>query len=141
MANATVTYGQPSRPQLNSVTQPATLTTSEADLFIIKDYKDLQKSQLTIYGSVTLGGVTSATFYYYYSTDNGTTWFPVCLYNTTSGEITQRAVLVDSGTYAAASVSYFADNHALGAANAFKVTGKSSSSTPAYTLSIMTRDN
>lgn len=129
-------------PQANSVTSvPSTLTSSEADLFIVKDYKDLQKSQITIYASVTLGVVTSATFFYYLSPDNGTTWYPISLYNTSTGEITQRSVVVDSGTYSTGGASRFADNVPLGASMAFKVTGIAASGTPTYSLKVLLRDN
>ncbi len=127
-----------------SITVPTTLTTSETDLFIIKNLGDLKSSQLTVYGGVTLGGVASATFYYYVSPNIGAaspTWYPISLYNTSTGEITQRAVLVDSGTYATGGVSEFADNVPLAACTAFKVTGKSASGTPTLALTVMVRNN
>lgn len=135
----TSTYESPVNA-VSTIALPATLTTTETDLYVVTDQKFLHKSQLTIYASVTLGGVASATFYYYL-TDNGTTWYPICLYNTSTGEITQRAVLVDSGSYASGGVSYYADNVPMGAAIGLKITGKSASGTPAYTVRLMTRDN
>lgn len=118
-----------------------TLSTSETTLLTITDPKYLKSSQLSIYVSVTLGAVASATFYYYFSPDSGTTYYPVSLYNTSSGEITQRAVLVDSGTYASGGVSYYLDNVPMPAATTLKITGKSASGTPAYTLTVLARDN
>lgn len=141
MSNATVTYGNASFPQANSIATVTALSTSETDIFVVKDMKDMEKSQTTIYGSVTLGAVASATFYYYVSPDNGTTWHPISLYNTSTGEVTQRAVLVDSGTYATGGVSLFADSVPMPATTAFKVTGKSATGTPAVSLKIMLRDN
>lgn len=115
----------------NSITLPATLTTSEADIFVVKDQKYMMFNQYTIMGQVTLGGVTSATFFYYVSPDGGTTWYPISLYGT-AGEMTQRPVKVDSATYATGGVSYFTDVIDLPATLAFKVTGTSSSATPLY---------
>lgn len=139
---AVVSYGNSSLPTTNTATVPATLTTSEVDLIIVTKLQDLCKSQLTIYGGVTLGGVASATFYYYLSPDNGTTWFPISLYATATGVITQRAVVVDATTYATGGVSRFADNVPLGASTAFKVTGKSATGTPTLTnIVVMLRDN
>jgi len=126
----------------STITTPATLSTSETDLYIVKDFKYVQASQLSIYGNVTLGSVTSATFNYYFSTDSGTTWFPVCLYNTSTGAMTQRSVLVNSGTYAASSVSYFLDNIPMSSSTAFKVTGLQTTGTAcAFNLSVMVRNN
>ncbi len=126
----------------SSIALPATLATGEADLVIITNRQYLNVSQLTIYGSVTLGAVASATFYYYYSPDNGTTWYPVCLYNTSTGEITQRSVVVDSGTYSTGGHSRFVDNIPLGWCTQFKVTGKSATGTPAIdNIAITVRNN
>lgn len=125
----------------STITVPTTLTSSEVDLYIVTISSAIQKSQLTIYGAVTLGVVTSGTFYYYLSPDNGTTWYPISLYNTSTGEITRRNVVVDSGTYATGGISYFVDNVPFGAATQFKVTGKSSSATPTLGLTVMVRDN
>ncbi len=124
----------------NETTLPATLTITEATIFSTTDQRYLKKSQLTVMNSVTLGGVASATFYYYLS-PNGTDWFPISLYNTTSGEMTQRNVLVDSGSYVIGGVSSFSDNVPLGACYAFKITAKSASGTPVYTTSVISRDN
>ncbi len=133
---------EPGYAAKNEITAPANLSVTETDLYVIKIESAMQKSEFTIYGAVTLGAVTSATFNYYYSPDGGTTWFPVTLYNTTNGEITQRKVVVDSGSYSTGGVSYFADNHQMGSATAFKVTGLSASGTPTLTkVLVMVRNN
>jgi len=133
-------YGSGSRAQ-KFITPPATLTTTETDLVVVKDHKYLDSSQLTIFLSVTLGAVASATFYYYYSLDEGTTWHPVSLYDTSTGKMTQRAVVIDSGTYAVGGVSLALDNLGLGTTTQFKVTGKSASGTPAYAVAVGVRNN
>lgn len=117
----------------NSITLPATLTTVEADLFVVKDFKFLEASQFTIYGSITLGGVASASFFYYYSPDSGATWFPVSLYSASTGEATQRLVLLDSGTGAhpVSGKSRFVDDLKVSGTTAFKITGLSATGTPA----------
>lgn len=118
-----------------------TLSSTETPLLTITDTKFLKSSQFTVYATVTLGAVASATFYYYYSPDNGTTWLPVSLYNTSSGQMTQRSVVVDSGTYSASGVYSFTDNVPVGACTQFRITGKSASGTPAFTLTLLGRDN
>lgn len=126
----------------NETTLPATLTTSEATIFSTTDQKYLRKSQLSIMAQVTLGGVASATFYYYVNPNSaGTTWYPISLYNTSTGEIIQRSVLVDSGTYSTGGVSSFVDNVPMPACFAFKITAKSATGTPAYGINVATRDN
>lgn len=127
---------------------PSNITTTEADLYKITDMGSLNNSQITVYGSVKLGTNASATFYYYYSPDSPTAttirWYPVSLYNTTNGEITQRSVVVDSGTYVTSSVSYFADNIPLGACQQFKITGKAATANIAAadsSLLVMARNN
>lgn len=120
---------------------PTTLTTSEADLFIAKDNKYLSKSQLSVYLSVTLGAVVSATFNYYFSPDRGVTWYPYVLYNPTNGEVPQRTLVIDAASYSTGGVSSCVDGVAFEAALAFKVTGKSNSGTPAYSVQVLGRDN
>jgi hypothetical protein len=122
-------------------TPPTTLTTSEVDLGIFNSAAYLNQSQISIYGSVTLGAVASATFYYYYSPDSGSTWYPVSLYNTSTGEITQRSVVVDAGTYVTGGKSLFLDSTPVAAGNWFKVTGKSATGTPAFLITVMGRNN
>jgi len=129
----------------SSIAIPAAFAgATETDLFILADLKYVQASQLTVMGSVTLGGVTSVTFYYYYSPDSGTTWFPVSLYNSSTGEMTRRAVLLDSGTGTnpVATHSRFVDNVPLGGSTQFKITGVSASGTPALdSLFVFSRNN
>ena len=136
---------QPGVDTTSSITIPSAFAgATETDLFILADTKYVRASQLTIMGSVTLGGVTSVTFYYYYSPDSGTTWYPVSLYNTSSGEMTRRSVLLDSGTgtYPVSTHSRFVDNVPLGAATQFKITGVSASGTPTLdSLHVFIRNN
>lgn len=141
MAEATVSYNNGTTAN-NTISVPATLTVTETDLYVVTNYAYLRKSQVTVFADVTLGAVASATFYYYYSIDNGTTWYPVSLYNTSTGQISQRAIVVDSGTYATGGASRFVDNVPLGTSLAFKVTGKSASGTPTLNkVLVMVRDN
>lgn len=139
MSQVTSTYESPVIA-MSDISALTALSVTETDLFVTTDQKYLHKSQLTVFGEVTLAGVASSTFYYYLTYD-GSNWFPVSLYNTSTGEITQRSVLVDSGTYATGGKSRFVDNVPFGAAIGFKVTGKSASGTPAMKLSVLVRDN
>lgn len=120
-------------------TIPTTLTNSETDLYIVTENAYVKQSQFTIYLEVASG--QTATFYYYGSPDSGTTWYPICLYNTTTGELTQRPAVLDSGSYTANSKYYGIDNIAAGAYTKFKVTGKSATGTPAYTVIVTGRNN
>lgn len=125
----------------NETTLPATITVTEATIWSTTNLKPLRFSQLTVYSSTTLNS-NNVTYNYYYSPDNGTTWYPVSLYNTSTGEMTQRAVLVDAGTYATGGVSYFVDNVPLGAATQLKITAKTSASTVStYVITVMARNN
>lgn len=118
------------------------LSSSEATLLTVTDITKLRASQFSVYGSLDLGAVTSCRFYYYFSPDNGTTWFPVSLYNTSNGEITQRSIVVDSGTYSTNGHSMFLDDIQVSGATAFKITGKSASGTPILnSLYLVARDN
>jgi hypothetical protein len=126
----------------NEITAPATLTVTETDIFKTTDQRYLHLSQLTIMASVVLSGLTSATLRYYLSPD-GTVWYPISLYNTSTGEMTQRSVVLDSGSNSTiTSGSWSAmDNVPLGAGFAFKITGLSNTGTPAYTLKVIGRNN
>ena len=142
------TYASPEIVQ-SDIALPATLTTSEVDLFILTDQRHLHKSQLTVYGSAVLSGLTTVTFNYYMGVNISTSgtpswlWYPICLYATATGIITQRSVLLNSTSHTSAdSLSWdFTDNVPLGACFAFKITGKSNTGTPAYTLKVESRDN
>ena len=141
----TSTYESPVEVS-NEITAPSTLTVTETELFRTTDQRYLHKSQLTIMASVVLSGLTSATLRYYMSgnpMDTTPVWYPVCLYNTSTGEMTQRSVVLDSGSNSTiTSGSWSAmDNVPLGAGFAFKVTGLSNTGTPAYTLKVISRDN
>jgi hypothetical protein len=135
-----IRYGLAGQVQ-NAITAPTTLTVTEADLYVVTDAKFVMYSQFAVMAQVTLGGVVSATFYYYVSPDGGTTWYPISLYNASTGEMTRRAVLLDSGTYSTGGVSYFNDDIAVSATSAFKVTGKAASGTPSYTVWVGGRNN
>lgn len=127
----------------NEITQPTTLTTSEADLFKTTDQKFLHKSQLTLMVKLTLGSATQGTFYAYASPD-GSTWYPICLYNTVTGEITQRKVVADSGSFSTGggTILWFVDDIPLSACQAFKITGLSTgASSSTLVLNLFARDN
>lgn len=134
--------GAPVSNNLTSV--PTTLTTSETQLFVHTKLGSLRYSQFTVYLQVTLGGVTSGTFYYYFTPEYAgasTVWYPVCVYNTSTGSIPRRAVVVDSTAYATGGVSYAVDELPVGATSAFLITGSSASGTPAFTIKVMSRNN
>ena len=118
------------------------LTTSEATLLTVTDTKLLKSSQLSIYISVELAAVASATFYYYFACDGTLDWYPVCLYNTSTGAMTQRSVVIDSSTYVSGSNSFILDNVPMPAGAKLKITGKCASGTIALNnLVVMGRDN
>ena len=143
-----IQYASPEIVQ-SDIALPSTLTTSEVDLFVLTDQRILHKSQLTIYGSAVLSGLTSATFGYYYGINTSTTatpswlWYPVTLYATSTGIMTARSVVLNSTSHTSAdTLSWdFTDNVPLGATFAFKITGKANTGTPAYTLKVESRDN
>lgn len=146
------TYASPEIAQ-SDIALPATLTTSEVDLFVLTDQRHLHKSQLTIYGSAVNSGVTTFNFNYYYGINTSTTptpswlWYPITLYATATGVMSQRIIVLSSGSHTTSdTLSWdFTDNIPLGAAFAFKITGKIASNTGtttcAYTLKVESRDN
>lgn len=141
----TQTYESPDTVN-NEIVLPATLTTGEVDLFKTTDQKYLHKSQLTVLLSVVLSGLTSATFRAYITgnpMDTTVVWYPICLYNTISGEIIQRSVVLDSGSNTTATSGSWSavDNIPLSACLGFKITGTCNTGTPAYTLKVLARDN
>lgn len=145
---STNSYASPEIVQ-SDIALPANLTTSEVELFRTTDQRYLHKSQLTVYGSVVNSGLTTATFNYYMGINtatNGTPvwlWYPICVYTTSTGLMSQRSVVLNSSSHTSAdTLSWdFVDNVPLGATFAFKVTGKVDTGTPAFTLVVEARDN
>jgi len=135
------TYASPEIAQ-SDIALPATLTISEVDLFVLTDQRHIHKSQITVYGAVTLGAVTSATFYYYVSPD-GTNWYPISFFPSGyAAAVNQRSCIIDSTTYSTGGKSMFEDDIGASAFMSFKITGKSSSGTPTLNaLKVLTRDN
>ena len=115
------------------------LNATETPVFLIAGLNSMAKSQLSAY--LTAASGNNATFYYYYSPDVGVTWIPLCLYNTSTGELTQRSVLLDSGSYTYNSNYEGLDNIPMSAASMLLITGKSSTSSQAYTCTVVVRDN
>ncbi len=127
-----ISYGH-GAPIASTIALPSTLTTSEVDLFIATDGKYLKHSQFSVMVSLDLGAVMSGTFFYYVSPDGGTNWYPVSNYNISTGEITQRKVVVDSGTYVTGGHSKYNDD--------VPVTGKAASGTPTLNAVIVCARN
>ena len=146
MPLSTINYASPEIVN-NEISPPSTLTSSQVQLFLSTDQKYLHKSQLTIMASVVNSGLTSATFLYYIGLNSSSTatpswvWYPVCLYNTSTGEITQRKVVMDSGSYSDGTSWFFEDDLPFSGCFAFQITGASNTGTPAFTLSVIGRDN
>jgi hypothetical protein len=139
----TVRYENPVSIQ-NEIAAPSTLTSSETEVFRVTDQKYLHKSQLLVYTSVVNSGLTTATFNYYLGILlSGTTytWYPVCLYTTSSGLLSQRTTILNSGSYSSSGSWYGSDFVPLGASFAFRVTGLVNTGTPLYTVNVMARDN
>ena len=111
----------------STIAFPANITTTEADLYKITDGASISQSQLTIYASVKLGTNATATLNYWYSPDPSTAtsprWYPISVYATSTGVVTQRQVVINSTTYAVSSVSYITDSIPMGACQQFKITG------------------
>lgn len=128
----------------NDITAPATLNTSETQVFLHNHLGALRDSQYTVYLAVTLGAVASATFYYYWTPlYNGasTVWYPVCLYNTSTGQEPRRAVVIDSTAYSTGGVSLAVDELPVGSSTAFQITAISATGTPSYSVNVMRRNN
>lgn len=115
---------------------PTTLTTSEADVFKTSNSQALRFSRYSLYYTVTLGAVANVTFKYYYSIDNGVTWYSLPTYNTSTGAVPPRPLFIDSTTYANTGVSQVVDVVTVAGGTAFKVTGVSATGTPAFTVRV-----
>lgn len=128
----------------NEISAPATLTTTETELFRTTDQKFLHKSQLTLLSSVVNAGLTTVTFNFYVTpnpTAQTVLWYPLSLYATATGIMTQRSVLLNSTSYSDGTSWASVDNIPLASCFGFKVAGKSNTGTPAYTLTVLARDN
>lgn len=135
-----IAYSLPA-PLTSTITVPTSITTSEADLFIITDQKVLRKSQITILFDVTLGSATKVGFRYYLW--DGTTWYPIPIKNLSSGELTDVPSLIDSSSYLVTGSQYRSvEEIPLTGGMGFKITGVATGATATLnTLAVYVKDN
>ena len=120
------------------------LKTAEATLVTVSLAEYLRKSQFTVYINTAIPGGGSVVFKYYYSPDNGTTWFMIPIKDSSSGILVSTPSKVDatSPTQDSGTSYKVIDNIAVGAATQFKVTAATSASTATLnSLTILARDN
>ena len=122
-----------------------TITVTETDLLIITDHAFLKKSQFTIYYDVILGvsgSNTKAYFGYYYSPDEGTTWFKAPLKSATTAVLSDLPSIIDSTSPAQSTHAKVIEDIKVSGATQFKITGKADLGTATLTsLTILGRDN
>ena len=117
------------------------IAASETDLLKVTDPRFLEKSQISIFLSGLeaglTGGATKVLLRYYFSFDEGVTWYQVPVINQATGEVVSIPDEVDSNTPAA-----FVRDIPASTATAFKVTGQTDAGTSTLTLgTVMFRDN
>lgn len=135
----TVSYNEPG--QAGQVLAQ-TVTTTEANLLTITNYQYHKKSQITVYYDVTLGSATSVKFRYYYSWDNGTTWFQVPVKNTSTGILIDVPTVLDATSPVQTANIRTLEDFGYSGANAFKITGQSvAANATVNSLTVFVRDN
>jgi hypothetical protein len=121
-------------------TVPTTLSSTETPIYLVAYSGNVQLSQLAVYLEMGTGG-TTGTFNYYESPDNGTTWYPVSLFSTSTGVLSQRSVVLSSASFTYSSKYWGQDTLPATAMTMLLITGTSAASTPAYTCVVMGRNN
>jgi hypothetical protein len=73
-----------------------TIATSETTLLTITDGKATKFSQITNYFDIVLGSASSVRLKYYFSPDNGTTWYQIPTRNTSTGVLVDTPSVADA---------------------------------------------
>lgn len=134
-----ITYPVPSPAA--AITTNTNITTSEATLITLTDYKFFQKSQITLYYQVTLNSATQVKFRYYFSPD-GVTWYRVPAKNISSGLLSDIPTVIDSTSPTEGGKIQTLEDFGISGALAFKVTGQAVTATAQLNnLSVFVRDN
>jgi hypothetical protein len=121
--------------------------TTETDLLTLKASPAatwLAKSQLTVYIKQTLGSASKVSYGYYYSFDQGTTWFkvPVKDVTTNKGNLVDVPTYVDSNSPSQSGVIQVIEDLPSSGCNAFKITGLAATADAgAYAITVLARDN
>ncbi len=117
------------------------ITTSEATLVTVSDYKYFQKSQVTLYYQVTLNSATQVKFRYYFTPDN-VTWYRVPAKNISSGLLADIPTVIDSTSPTESGKIQTMEDFGISGALGFKVTGQAVTDTAQLNnLSVFVRDN
>ncbi len=119
-----------------------TVTTSEADVVVILDYKYAEKSQITNYFDVSLGSASAVNIRYYYSPDNGITWFQMPIKNNSTGVLVDTPTVLNSTSPADGGTIKTIEDFGFSAATAYKVTAQSvGANATINSLTVYIRDN
>lgn len=117
-----INYGFPGVAK--TATAGSTITTSEAAIMTITDGNFLRQSQLTVYLKVTLGSATSVKIRYYYSPDNGLTYFQVPVKNDSSGLLADIPSVLDATSPTQSGAIMVVEDIPYSGSGAFKVTAQ-----------------
>ncbi len=118
------------------------ILTSETTLVTITDSKFLKSSQITAYYSVTLGSATAVNIRYYFSCDNGTTWFQAPIKNTSTGELVDTPSVINSTSPAQSGDRIMIEDRPMSACSGFRITATATGATATLNnLTVITRDN
>lgn len=100
------------------------IDTSEGDILIVRDFKFLQKSQVSVYFAVELGSATEVKFSYYVSPDGGLTWFKLPTRNDSTGLLSDIPTKVDATSPTQGGIIQVVDEFPMSATNCLKITGQ-----------------
>lgn len=124
-----------------AITTNTNITTSEADLLTVSDFKYFQKSQITCYYQVTLNSATQVKFRYYFTPD-GSTWYRLPAKNVSSGLLSDIPTIIDSTSPTTSGKIQTMEDIPLSGCLGFKITGQAVTNTAQLNnLSIFVRDN
>jgi hypothetical protein len=125
-----------------SVLTPITIATSETTLVTIIYGIHFKRSQLTMYYDVTFGLATSVKFRYYYSPDNGATYYQVPIKSTSTGILADLPSIIDSTSPVQGNNIRVVEDLPFSGATTFKITGTAvGASAQLNRLEVYGRDN
>lgn len=135
-----ICYNQPGA--FGHVLGPITIQTAETEIFKSVDGNHLRKSQLTMFWNVALGSATSVKLRYYYTPDNGATWFQVPLKTTSTGVLSDTPSVINSTSPAQGANSLLVEDIPFSGSMGFRVTAQAVAATAVLnSLDVFTRDN
>jgi hypothetical protein len=118
------------------------ITTSETEIFKTVNADWLRQSQLTFYYNIALGSATSVKIRYYYTPDNGTTWFQVPTKNDATGVLSDIPSVIDATSPAQSANSILVEDIPFSGSSGIRITGTAvGAAATLNTFNMYVRDN